>query len=223
VTSVFVADGHEVVRRGFASLLVNEPDLRLVGEAGTAADAVALVLRLRPDVIIVEAQLPDGDGVALYKALRADCPGLKCLLFTGAADHTVIYAAILGGIDGIVSKRSSGMDLVAALREVAAGHAALDPAFTGALTDRLRGAEDAIDRLARLTPKQRTIVNLIAQGKTNREIAEALGIAEKTVKNYVSHLLSKMGFSRRTEIAVYMARLPEHHDSDVADPLRIMG
>ena len=207
VIKVFVVDAHEIARRGIAGLLLDEPGLDLVGEVATAAEAVSLVPTLEPDVVIVETHLPDGDGVALCESLRADSPELKCLLFTEASDHDAIYGAILGGVDGIVSKAAPGSDLVAALRRLAAGQVVLDPALTGQVMHRLRGLSAENERLALLSPRERSIVGLIAEGKSNREIAEALGIAEKTVKNNVSHLLLKLGFSRRIEIAVYMARL----------------
>jgi two-component system, NarL family, response regulator DevR len=223
VIKVFVVDSHEVVRRGIANLLRNKPDLDLIGEAGTAMEAVSLVPSLRPDVMVIEARLPDGDGVDLYRALRTGSPELKCLLFTGTTDQQVIYKAILDGIDGIVSKASPGVDIVAALRQVAAGQVALSPALTRQLMDRLRGSPVEDERLAVLSPRERTIVDHIARGKTNREIAEDLNLAEKTVKNCVSRLLLKMGFSRRTEIAVYMARLPERQDAEMPAHWRSTG
>ena len=223
VIKVFVVDSHEVVRRGIANLLRNKRDLNLIGEAGTAMEAVSLVPSLRPDVVVIAARLPDGDGVELHEALRIGSPQLKCLLFTGTTDQQVINRAILGGMDGIMSKTASGVDVVAALRRVAAGQAALDPALTGQVMDHLRETTVRDERLAALTPKEHTIVDLIARGKTNREIAEALNLAEKTVKNCVSRLLLKMGFSRRTEVAVYMARLDERQDSDMPAHWRSTG
>jgi two-component system, NarL family, response regulator DevR len=211
VIEVFVVDGHEVVRRGIASLLADEPDLRLVGEAATAVDASALVPQHRPDVVIVEAHLPDGDGVALCKGLKGDLPGLRCLLFAGVSGRTVISLDILDGIDGIASKSATGSDIVTSLRRVASGEVVLDPALTG---QAYREDAPGADRLDILTPKERIVVGLIAEAKSNKEIAKTLGLSDKTVKNSVSHILLKLGFSRRTEIAVFMARFAERSGSD---------
>jgi DNA-binding NarL/FixJ family response regulator len=215
VIKVIVVDGHEVVRRGIADLLADQPDLDVVGEARSKREALALVPRLRPDVVLTEALLSDGDGVTMCEELRTDTPGLRSLVFTGTTDPQILRQAIVSGIDGLVSKGSPGTVLLAALRQVAAGERALDPTTTTfATTHRLTGAVQEVDLLATLSPQQRALVDLIAQGKSNREIASALGIAEKTVKNYVSHLLLKTGFARRTEIAVYVARAAARREAE---------
>jgi len=207
VTRVFLLDDHEVVRRGLRELFDGEDDLTVVGEADSAEQAIARVPAAQPDVAILDVRLPDGDGVEVCRELRSARPELKCLMLTSFADDEALFAAILAGASGYVLKQIRGSDLVNAVRRVAAGESLLDPALTRSVMDRLRGEEVEDERLARLTPQEHNILRLIAEGKTNRQIAEELYLAEKTVKNYVSNLLSKMGFSRRTEAAVYAARL----------------
>ncbi|HAM03546.1 MAG TPA: DNA-binding response regulator, partial [Acidimicrobiaceae bacterium] len=153
--------------------------------------------------------LPDGDGVEVCRDLRSAVPELKCLMLTSFADDEALFSAILAGASGYVLKQIKGSDLVNAVRRVAAGESLLDPSLTRQVMDRLRGDQVEDERLSRLTSQERNILELIAEGKTNRQIADELYLAEKTVKNYVSNLLSKMGFSRRTEAAVYAARLSE--------------
>ena len=208
-TKVFVVDSHEVVRRGIADLLGHEPDLQLVGQAETAEEAMALVAHLRPDVVTCESRLIDGDGLELCKALRDTLPELRCLLFTEVVDPKVIGTALLGGMDGFVSKTSSGGSLVTGIRRVAAGQPTVEPVLARPTLVGRSEETVATGRLGTLTPKERTLVDLVAQAKTNREIALAIGISEKTVKNYLSHLLRKLGFASRTEIAIYVARQNE--------------
>jgi two-component system, NarL family, response regulator DevR len=208
-TRVVLLDDHEVVRRGLRELFDAEDDLTVVGEAGTAEEALARVPSTRPDVAVLDVRLPDGDGVEVCRDLRSNMPELKCLMLTSFADDEALFSAILAGASGYVLKQIKGSDLVSAVRRVAAGESLLDPSLTRQVMERLRGENVEDERLARLTTQERNILELIADGKTNRQIADELYLAEKTVKNYVSNLLSKMGFARRTEAAVYAARLAE--------------
>ncbi|HUC37523.1 MAG TPA: response regulator transcription factor [Acidimicrobiales bacterium] len=208
-TRVFLLDDHEVVRRGLRELLDAEEDLSVVGEAASAEEALSRVPATQPDVAVLDVRLPDGDGVEVCRDLRSVMPELKCLMLTSFADDEALFSAILAGASGYVLKQVKGSDLVSAVRRVAAGDSLLDPALTRQVMDRLRGEQVEDERLARLTTQERNILELIADGKTNRQIADELFLAEKTVKNYVSNLLSKMGFARRTEAAVYAARLAE--------------
>jgi len=208
-TRVFLLDDHEVVRRGLRELFESEDDLTVVGEASTAQEALARVPSSKPDVAVLDVRLPDGDGVEVCRDLRSAMPELKCLMLTSYADDEALFSAILAGASGYVLKQIRGSDLVSAVRRVAAGESLLDPSLTRQVMERLRGENVEDERLARLTTQERKILELIADGKTNRQIADELYLAEKTVKNYVSNLLSKMGFARRTEAAVYAAVLAE--------------
>ncbi len=208
-TKVFLLDDHEVVRRGLRELFESEDDLTVVGEGATAEEALARVPTSQPDVAVLDVRLPDGDGVEVCRDLRSAMPELKCLMLTSYADDEALFSAILAGASGYVLKQIKGSDLVSAVRRVAAGESLLDPALTRQVMERLRGENVEDERLARLTTQERNILELIADGKTNRQIADELYLAEKTVKNYVSNLLSKMGFARRTEAAVYAAVLAE--------------
>lgn len=213
-TTVFLLDDHEVVRRGLRELLETEPDLEVVGEAATAEEALARIPPAAPDVAILDVRLPDGDGVEVCRELRSLVPELRCLMLTSFADDEALFSAIMAGASGYVLKQIRGSELVQAVRRVAEGESLLDPALTRQVMDRLRGEEEQDERLARLTAQERKILDLIAEGRTNRQIAEELFLAEKTVKNYVSNLLSKMGFARRTEAAVYAARLSERQQHE---------
>jgi DNA-binding NarL/FixJ family response regulator len=208
-TKVFLLDDHEVVRRGLRELFESEDDLTVVGEGATAQEALVRVPSSQPDVAVLDVRLPDGDGVEVCRDLRSAMPELKCLMLTSYADDEALFSAILAGASGYVLKQIKGSDLVSAVRRVAAGESLLDPALTRQVMQRLRGENVEDERLARLTAQERNILELIADGKTNRQIADELFLAEKTVKNYVSNLLSKMGFARRTEAAVYAAVLAE--------------
>jgi two-component system, NarL family, response regulator DevR len=181
----------------------------VVGEGATAQEALARVPSSKPDVAVLDVRLPDGDGVEVCRDLRSAMPELKCLMLTSYADDEALFSAILAGASGYVLKQIRGSDLVSAVRRVAAGESLLDPSLTRQVMERLRGENVEDERLARLTTQERKILELIADGKTNRQIADDLYLAEKTVKNYVSNLLSKMGFARRTEAAVYAAVLAE--------------
>jgi DNA-binding NarL/FixJ family response regulator len=198
---VFLLDDHEIVRRGVRELLEAESDIEVVGEAGTAAEALARVPASKPDVAVLDVRLPDGDGVSVCRDLRSDNPDLKCLMLTSFADDDALFDAIMAGASGYVLKQIRGNDLVGAVRTVAAGGSLLDPRATAAVMERMR-APKAADPLAGLTDQERRILDLIGEGLTNRQIAERMFLAEKTVKNYVSNLLSKLGLQRRTQAAV---------------------
>ncbi|QJY48975.1 response regulator [Pseudonocardia broussonetiae] len=205
--SVFLLDDHEIVRRGIAGLLEGEDDIVVVGEAGTAAQAMARIPALRPDVAILDVRLPDGEGVSVCRDVRAAVdPPPACLMLTSYSDDEALFGAIMAGASGYLLKQVAGIDLVGAVRTVAAGGSLLDPRATSVVLDRLRKGEEPEDpRYASLSPQEQRILALIADGMTNRQIGAELFLAEKTVKNYVSSLLHKLGFARRTEAAVYAA------------------
>ncbi|MEU6698508.1 response regulator transcription factor [Pseudonocardia sp. NPDC046786] len=204
--SVFLLDDHEIVRRGLAQLLELEDDIEVVGEAATAAQAAARLPALRPDVAILDVRLPDGDGVSVCRDIRSTvAPPPACLMLTSYADDEALFGAIMAGASGYLLKQVAGVDLVGAVRTVAAGGSLLDPKATAAVLDRLRRGidADADPRYDALSPQEQRILELIADGLTNRRIGDELHLAEKTVKNYVSSVLHKLGYSRRTEAAVY--------------------
>jgi DNA-binding NarL/FixJ family response regulator len=207
---VFLLDDHEIVRRGVRDLLEAESDIEVVGEASTAAEALARVPATKPDVAVLDVRLPDGDGVSVCRELRSDNPELQCLMLTSFADDEALFDAILAGAAGYVLKQIRGTDLVGAVRTVAAGGSLLDPRAAAAVMERMRTPKPA-DPLAGLTDQERRILDLIGEGLTNRQIGERMFLAEKTVKNYVSNLLSKLGLQRRTQAAVLSTemRLPE--------------
>ncbi|WP_214401413.1 response regulator [Pseudonocardia lacus] len=206
-TTVFLLDDHEIVRRGIAQLLESEDDIQVIGEAGTAAQALARIPALRPDVAILDVRLPDGEGVSVCRDVRAAIdPPPACLMLTSYSDDEALFGAIMAGAAGYLLKQVAGTDLVGAVRTVAAGGSLLDPRATAAVLERLRkGNEPEDPRYASLSPQERRILGLIADGLTNRQIGAEMFLAEKTVKNYVSSLLHKLGMSRRTEAAVYAA------------------
>ena len=204
--TVFVLDDHELVRRGLRDLLEAEGDLVVVGEAATAAEAVGRIHALDPDVAVLDVRLPDGNGVEVCRELRSLHPRTACLMLTSFADDEALFQAIMAGAAGFVLKQVKGNDLVDAVRRVSSGQSLLDPAVTARVLERLRRGPDQDERLARLTDQERRILELMAEGLTNRGIGERLHLAEKTVKNYVTNVLSKMGMTRRTEAAVYAAR-----------------
>ncbi|MCE0764848.1 response regulator transcription factor [Pseudonocardia kujensis] len=205
--TVFVLDDHEIVRLGVTWLLKREDDLEVVGEAGTAAEALVRIPALRPDVAIIDVRLPDGDGVSVCREVRATMKlPPACLILTSHSDDEALFGSILAGAAGYVLKHVAGARLVDAVRTVAAGGSLLDPRATAMVLNRLRnGKEDHEEdpRYAALSAQERRILKLIAEGLTNRQIGAELYLAEKTVKNYVSTLLRKLGLSRRTEAAVY--------------------
>ena len=206
---VFLLDDHEIVRRGVHELLEAHDDLEIVGEAGTAAEGVARIPAAKPDVAVVDMRLPDGNGVEVCREVRDKVPGLACLMLTSYSDDDALFEAIMAGAAGYVLKQIQGNELVEAIRTVAGGQSLLDPAATARVLERLRAGVPEDDKIAGLTDQERKLLDLLAQGLTNREIAAQMYLAEKTVKNYVSNLLAKMGMQRRTEAAVYAARLDE--------------
>ncbi|WP_157555801.1 response regulator [Herbidospora yilanensis] len=201
---VFLVDDHEVVRRGVAALLEAEDDIRVVGEAGSAGSAVTRIQALRPDVAILDVRLPDGNGVDVCREVRSALPELPCLMLTSYADDDALFQAVMAGASGYVLKQIHGSDLVGAVRAVAGGRSLLDPKAT---TTMLRRLGERRDPLAALTDQERRILEHIGQGMTNRQIGEEMFLAEKTVKNHVSRLLGKLGMQRRTQVAVYAARM----------------
>ncbi len=202
---VFLLDDHEIVRRGIADLLDTETDVTVVGEAGTAAEALRRIPAVRPDVAVLDARLPDGSGIDVCRDIRSALPQVRCLILTSYDDQDAVLAAVMAGASGYLLKQIRGSSLVDSIRQVAAGKSLLDPAVTERLLMRLRDGTPSDSRLASLTEREREILGLIADGLTNRQIGERLYLAEKTVKNYVSALLGKLGMQRRTQAAVYGA------------------
>ncbi|MFE2938648.1 response regulator [Streptomyces sp. NPDC059255] len=207
--TVFLLDDHEVVRRGVFELLSVEDDIEVVGEAGTAADAMARIPATRPDVAVLDVRLPDGSGVEVCREIRSRDESVKCLMLTSFADDEALFDAIMAGASGYVLKAIRGNELLTAVRDVAAGRSLLDPVATARVLERLRTGNSAKpdDKMAGLTDQERRILDLIGEGMTNRAIGERLHLAEKTIKNYVSSLLSKLGMERRSQAAAYVARL----------------
>jgi two-component system response regulator DevR len=203
---VFLVDDHEIVRRGVRELLEAEPDLEVVGEASTVQEAVARIPAAKPDVAVLDVRLPDGNGVALCRDLRDLMPDLACLMLTSFADDEALLDAVLAGAAGYVLKDVRGNALVGGIRTVAAGGSLLDPKAASLVLERLRAPAKA-DPLEDLTTQERRILALIGEGLTNREIAGRLFLAEKTVKNYVSNVLAKLGLQRRTQVAVLATEL----------------
>ncbi|MBA3908202.1 MAG: response regulator transcription factor [Pseudonocardiales bacterium] len=206
---VFLLDDHEIVRRGVRDLLESAGDIEVVGEAGTAEEALGRIPATNPDVAVLDVRLPDGNGVEVCREIRSRRPEIQCLMLTSFSDDEALFDAIMAGAAGYVLKQIRSNDLVDAIRKVAAGESLLDPRSTQKVLERLRDGEEQDDRLKHLTVQERRILALLADGMTNRQIADTMFLAEKTVKNYVSNLLTKMGMARRTEAAVYAARLNE--------------
>ena len=202
---VFLVDDHEVVRRGVAEVLEEDPGIAVTGEAGTVAEALARVPAVRPDVVVVDMRLPDGDGVELGRLLRARVPGVRCLVLTSFADEEAREAAVRAGAGGYVLKQVRGPALVSAVRTVAAGGSLFED--LGPVGRPRRPDDDLDGRLDSLTDQERTVLELIGEGLTNRQIGARMGLAEKTVKNYTSHLLAKLGFERRTQAAILATRV----------------
>jgi DNA-binding NarL/FixJ family response regulator len=211
---VFLLDDHEIVRRGLRELLEAEGDLDVVGEAGTVAEAIARVPSTRPDVAVLDVRLPDGNGVEACREIRSSNPDVQCLMLTSFSDDEALFDSIMAGAAGYLLKQIRGADLVDSVRRVGAGQSLLDPTLTSKVLERLRRPPEEDSQLARLTDQERRILDLLAQGLTNRQIGEHLFLAEKTVKNYVSNLLAKLGMHRRTEAAVYAARLAERRERE---------
>jgi DNA-binding NarL/FixJ family response regulator len=205
---VFLLDDHEVVRRGLRDLLT-DAGLDVVGEASTVAEAMARIPAVQPEVAVLDVQLPDGSGVEVCRDLRDRLPELRCLMLTSFADDEALFDAVMAGAVGYVLKDIRGNDLVSAIERVASGESLLDPVATSRMIERFRTPDPRDELMAQLTPQEARLLALLAEGLTNRAIAEQMYLSEKTVKNYVSNLLAKMGMSRRTEAAVYAARLEE--------------
>ncbi|MER6098616.1 response regulator transcription factor [Streptomyces sp. NPDC001728] len=217
-TRVFLVDDHEVVRRGLRDLLDDELDLEVVGEASTAEQALARGPALRPDVAVLDVRLPDGDGVSVCRELRSRMPELACLMLTSFDDEDALLDAIMAGAAGYVLKQINGSDLVSAVRTVATGQSMLDPATTARLMHSLRDPESVKppedERLTVLSERERSVLELIGQGLTNRQIAKRLYLSEKTVKNHISRLLGKLGVERRVQAAVIAAQVHEHETEE---------
>jgi DNA-binding NarL/FixJ family response regulator len=209
---VFLLDDHEIVRRGVKDLLEAEPDISVVGEAGTAASALARSPALKPDVAVLDIRLPDGDGVSVCRDIRSKMPEVACLMLTSFGDDEALFDAIMAGAAGYVLKQIRGTDLVGAVRTLAAGESMLDPEAASRVMNRMRNQTAHSDPLAGLTPQEQKILGLIGEGLTNRQIGERLYLAEKTVKNYVSALFAKLGMERRTQAAAFAARIFDGHD-----------
>jgi DNA-binding NarL/FixJ family response regulator len=210
--TVFLLDDHEVVRRGLRDLLAEEPDITMVGEAGTAASALPRVLDLRPGVAVLDVRLPDGDGVSVCREIRSALPGTACLMLTSYGDDQALFRAVMAGAAGYVLKETAGSELVSAVRAVASGGSMLDAGMVQRMIGKLR-EQPAADPLSALSDQEKIVLELIGDGLTNRQIAERMSLAEKTVKNYVSSLLTRLGVQRRTQAAAFAARLSADHDS----------
>ncbi|MDP9220248.1 MAG: response regulator transcription factor [Actinomycetota bacterium] len=206
---VFLLDDHELVRRGLRELLEVEDDIEVVGESGSAAEAIRRIPALRPDVAILDARLPDGSGIDVCRDVRSIDPNVRALILTSYDDDTALFAAIMAGASGYVLKDIRGNDLIGGIRRVASGQSLLDPAVTARVLERVRRGPELDPRLQALTEQERKILDHIAEGKTNRQIGAEMFLAEKTVKNYVSSLLAKLGMQRRTQAAVFAATLDD--------------
>jgi DNA-binding NarL/FixJ family response regulator len=207
--SVFLLDDHELVRTGLKTVFESEEDIEVVGEAGTAAEALVRIPQARPDVAILDVRLPDGQGVEVCREIRSTVePAPACLMLTSYSDDDALFGAIMAGAAGYMLKQVSGRSLVEAVRTVAVGCSLLDASLTASVMNRLRGEDVAAPdpRYEQLSPQERRVLDLVAEGLTNRQIAERLFLAEKTVKNYVSSVLHKLGVERRTSAAVYVSQ-----------------
>jgi len=204
---VFILDDHELVRIGLRRLIEEQDDLVLVGEASSGTEALAALPAARPDVAVLDARLPDIAGVEICREVRSRHPEVQCLMLTALADESTLFGAIMAGAAGYVLKQSAGTTLIDAIRSVAKGESLLDASVTRPILERIRSGGQDDDLLHRLTEQERRVLKLIADGRTNREIAETLYLAEKTVKNYVSNVLTKLGMQRRSQAAAYAARL----------------
>jgi len=210
---VFLLDDHEIVRMGVRDLLEAEPGITVIGEAGTAASALARIPALKPDVAILDVRLPDGDGVSVCRDIRSKMPQLAVLMLTSFSDDEALFDAIVAGAAGYVLKQIRGTDLVGAVRTIASGQSLLDPEAASRVMRRMRDQATAADPLAGLTDQERRILALIGEGLTNRQIGDRLFLAEKTVKNYVSALFAKLGMQRRAQAATYAAHVFSEQNS----------
>jgi two-component system response regulator DevR len=207
--SLLIVDDHEVVRQGLVALLGRRPEFNVVAEAGTVAEAVAAARRFQPDLVIMDVRLPDGSGIEACREIRAEMPGTRVVMLTSYPDEDAVMSAIIAGASGYLLKQVRARDLVAALEAVGRGESLLDPAVTGRVLERVRriATSDQPDELGQLTSQERKILLLVAEGKTNKEIAADVFLSDKTVKNYVSSILAKLNLERRAQAAAYMARL----------------
>ncbi len=211
---VFLLDDHEVVRKGLRALLEACEDIEVVGEADTVAEALIRIPAVEPNVAILDVRLPDGSGVEVCREVRSTSPDIACVMLTSYADDEALIASIMAGAAGYVLKQVGSLDLLDTIRRAGAGESLLDPALTDRVLERLHEGPKTDPRLGSLTPQERKILDLIAEGYTNRQIAENMFLAEKTVKNYVSNLLAKLGMERRTQAATFAARLNERSAQD---------
>ena len=214
MVKVFLVDDHEVVRRGLIDLLGADPELDVVGEAGSVAEAVARIPAACPDVAVLDVRLPDGNGIELCRDLLSRMPDLRCLILTSYTSDEAMLDAILAGASGYVVKDIKGMELARAVKDVGAGRSLLDNRAAAALMAKLRGATEKPDPLFGLTDQERTLLGLLSEGLTNKQIADRMFLAEKTVKNYVSRLLAKLGMERRTQAAVFATELKRSRPAD---------
>jgi DNA-binding NarL/FixJ family response regulator len=204
---VFLLDDHEIVRQGLRTLLESDGDIEVVGESGLASEATSRIPALRADVAVLDARLPDGSGIEVCRLIRAVDPSIKALILTSYDDDEALFASIMAGASGYILKEVNAQDLLGAVRHVAAGHSLIDPLLVERVLDRVRNGPETAPELANLTEQELRLLELIAEGLTNRQIGERMFLAEKTVKNYVSTLLGKMGLERRTQAAVLASRL----------------
>lgn len=204
---VMLVDDHEIVRIGIADLIRTTDDLEVAGEASGVAEALARIPQVKPDVAVLDVRMPDGNGIELCRDLKSQLPDLNCLMLTSYADDEALFDAIMAGASGFVLKQVLGLDLLSAIRTVGAGGSLLDPRTTAALMNRIRREREEQNPLNALTEQERAVFDLIGEGLTNRQIGERLFLAEKTIKNYVSHLLNKLGMQRRTQAAVLATEL----------------
>jgi DNA-binding NarL/FixJ family response regulator len=204
---VYLLDDHEVVRQGLRTLLSSVPDIEVVGESGSAVEATSRIPALRPDVAVLDGRLPDGNGIEVCRAVRSVDPSIRALILTSYDDDEALFGAIMAGATGYVLKEVKGMDLINAVRHVGAGQSMIDPAMTTTLLERIRSGPATAPELSSLSDQELRLLNHIAQGLTNREIGEQMHLAEKTVKNYVSSILGKLGLERRTQAAVLASKL----------------
>jgi two-component system, NarL family, response regulator DevR len=207
---VFLLDDHEVVRSGVRNILSTEADIEVIGEAGTVASALAQLPELRPDVAVLDVRLPDGDGVSVCREIRSTLPDTACLMLTSYGDDQALLGAIMAGAAGYVLKQTCGSDLVSAVRTVASGRSTLDPAAAQSVMERLLEQMDRVDPLTALSDQERHVLGLVAEGLTNRQIAERMSIAEETAKNHVSSVLTKLGMQQRAQATAYGARLTKN-------------
>ncbi|MFE5507519.1 response regulator [Amycolatopsis japonica] len=216
-TKVFLVDDHEIVRRGLSDLLGSEPDIEISGEAASVSEALTRIPATETDIAVLDVRLPDGTGIELCRELLSTRPDLRCLMLTSYADDEALLTAIMAGASGFVLKQVLGNDLVSAIRTIAEGGSLLDSRTTAALMNRIRREHDRDDPIAGLSEQERAVFELIGEGLTNREIGERLFLAEKTIKNYVSRILGKLGIQRRTQVAVLANELKKE------DRIRLFG